>query len=191
MPKAKKGGGFERDFCKFFSKWWSEGERDDIFWRSSQSGGRATIRKRKGLETAGSVGDMCALDESGLLFVDNVLCEMKRGYNGMDVYDIIDFRGKKPNLLDQWLENLEQQKRNHGKKTFWLVLRRDRRQISIIMPTLFLSKLEAWNGRYKNVLFSYSKRTLNRSYAIMNGEEFFEWLNPQSLSQLILDEKTY
>ena len=41
MPKAYKGSEFEREMCKCLSLWWTDSKRDDVFWRSAQSGGRA------------------------------------------------------------------------------------------------------------------------------------------------------
>ena len=46
MGKSQKGGAWEREFSKYLSLWITEGERDDVFWRSSQSGGRATQRAK-------------------------------------------------------------------------------------------------------------------------------------------------
>ena len=70
MAKASKGSAFEREISKSLSLWYTEGERDDIFWRSSQSGGRATTRAKKGKKTAASYGDITALDNRGEPFTD-------------------------------------------------------------------------------------------------------------------------
>src|SRR5262245_2386383 len=51
--RAAKGSKFERDLCRQLSLWWSDGKRDDVFWRASQSGGRAKFRGRRGLQTHG------------------------------------------------------------------------------------------------------------------------------------------
>jgi len=77
MPK---GGDYEREVCKQFSLWWSDGKRDDIFWRTAGSGGRATIRAKSKIATANSSGDMCYLDDIGKPFIDYFLPEIKRGY---------------------------------------------------------------------------------------------------------------
>ena len=42
----EKGSSFERLVCKRMSMWLSKGERDDLFWRSAMSGGRATVQLR-------------------------------------------------------------------------------------------------------------------------------------------------
>jgi len=44
VMEMAKGGEFERDISRFLSRWWTYGERDDVFWRTSASGARATTR---------------------------------------------------------------------------------------------------------------------------------------------------
>ena len=75
-----KGSQFERDICRELSIWWTQGERDDIFWRTSGSGARATTRAKKGDATANSAGDIGYLDEIGKPFLDYFMVELKRGY---------------------------------------------------------------------------------------------------------------
>lgn len=75
-----KGEGFEREISKDLSLWWSREERDDIFWRSSQSGGRAKSRAIAGLNTAYSYGDISFLDPIGKPLLERVVIEVKRGY---------------------------------------------------------------------------------------------------------------
>lgn len=45
---ARKGAGFEREVCKALSRWVSGGKAEDLFWRSSMSGGRATVARQRG-----------------------------------------------------------------------------------------------------------------------------------------------
>ncbi|MBM3120244.1 MAG: hypothetical protein FJ006_12010, partial [Chloroflexi bacterium] len=59
---SSKGASFERDISRQLSLWWTHGERDDVFWRSSMSGGRATVRAKKGQKTAYQNGDITATD---------------------------------------------------------------------------------------------------------------------------------
>jgi hypothetical protein len=47
-----KGSSFEREIAKLLSLWWSEGMRDDVFYRSHASGGRFTMRRKSGKDTA-------------------------------------------------------------------------------------------------------------------------------------------
>jgi len=71
-----KGATFEREVCSKLSLWVSKGERDDLFWRSSMSGGRATVRFQKGKDTV-TAGDITAIHEMGSSLTDNYIIECK------------------------------------------------------------------------------------------------------------------
>jgi len=81
----RKGSSFERVVCVNLSKWISHGEREDIFWRSSLSGGRATIARKGGKVLQSQAGDITAIHPSGQPYIDNFYTEIKH-YNSLD-YD--------------------------------------------------------------------------------------------------------
>ena len=60
-----KGGNFERDICKALSLWYTYGEDDNIFWRTSGSGNRATVRTKKGQKTKYDYGDITFSNPDG------------------------------------------------------------------------------------------------------------------------------
>jgi hypothetical protein len=72
--------------------WWTSGERDDVFWRSSQSGGRATQRRKFGKSTYGSEGDIAAVDPIGTPLLEFTTIELKRGSSIGCAGDLIDMR---------------------------------------------------------------------------------------------------
>lgn len=82
-PGAGKGQAFERQICKALSLWVSGNERDDLFWRSAMSGGRATIGKRAGINRAAHAGDIVATDPLGHLLTDTWYIECKN-YKALD-----------------------------------------------------------------------------------------------------------
>lgn len=87
---AAKGSAYERTLAKELSLWWSQGQRDDLFWRSSQSGGRATQRAKQGKKTANACGDLCAQDADGQKLLDLFTIEIKRGYNSLHIYNLLE-----------------------------------------------------------------------------------------------------
>lgn len=88
---SRKGSAFERDICKKLSLWWSEGKRDDIFWRTASSGARATQRRKIGRSTYGGDGDICAIDPIGQPLLDKYVFSLKCGYTkDLDVISHID-----------------------------------------------------------------------------------------------------
>jgi hypothetical protein len=80
MSKSGKGSGFERDISKQLSLWWSGGERDDLMWRTSQSGGRATQRAKQAVRTKYGYGDLTFTDPIAKPLFDLLVISAKRGY---------------------------------------------------------------------------------------------------------------
>lgn len=72
-----KGASFEREVCKRLSLWVTANARDDIFWRSAMSGGRATIQRKVGKINLMQSGDVCAVDPLGYPFVQANFTEIK------------------------------------------------------------------------------------------------------------------
>lgn len=94
-----KGGAFERKICKALSLWVTHGDRDDVFWRSAMSGGRATVRRKKGKSTQTQVGDISPVDAVGQPFIDIYVVECKH-YNKLDIESaVIQGNGK---LVEFW-----------------------------------------------------------------------------------------
>lgn len=96
-----KGEDFERQISKKLSLWWTDGERDDVFWRTSQSGGRATQRAKSALDTAYSYGDLTFIDPIGKPLCDLLVIEAKRGYTNTsrkikaaDMEKVCEFLGR-------------------------------------------------------------------------------------------------
>jgi len=80
MPRSKgkqKGSAFERKVCKQLSLWVSNGESEDLFWRSAMSGGRATVGARKGKHHVRHAGDISATSPEGHLLTDQWYVECK------------------------------------------------------------------------------------------------------------------
>ena len=134
-----KGSNFEREICKCLSVWWTGGKRDDVFWRSSQSGGRATQRTKKGQKTFGSYGDIAAVDPIGQPLLKMFCIELKRGRSHGcpgDLLDAIPPAGKAPSPFEATLRQAMRGKEESGSMGWMLICRRDRR-----VPMVYLD----WN----------------------------------------------
>ena len=83
-----KGAEFERHVCKCLSVWISASERDDIFWRSAMSGGRASVQFKQGKSNRTQVGDITAIDPLGSILTDKVLIECKF-YRNLQILGLI------------------------------------------------------------------------------------------------------
>lgn len=72
-----KGPEFEREICKKLSLWLSKGERQDLFWRSAMSGGRATLLLRQGVKAKSQASDITSIDEASTKFAKKYIVECK------------------------------------------------------------------------------------------------------------------
>jgi len=72
-----KGAEFEREICVMLSQWVTKGKREDLFWRSAMSGGRATVAKRRGSNLASQAGDISAVHRLGHVLTADFYFELK------------------------------------------------------------------------------------------------------------------
>ena len=93
-----KGSAFEREVCVALSKWISNGEKVDIFWRSAMSGGRATIAKG----AVRQAGDITAVAPEGHILTDKLYLECKH-LKDISFDSLIKQNGP---LLSIWLKTI-------------------------------------------------------------------------------------
>ena len=148
---ANKGSSFEREICKKLSLWWTNTQNDDIFWRTSGSGARATTRAKKGLGTFGQAGDIQAVNPIGQPFINIFTTELKRGYPTATLSNIFD---ASPNVKHQEITKFITQaeaSRKQANSLSWLIIhKRDRRRTTVILPlviaSLFIDNVNLING---------------------------------------------
>lgn len=167
-----KGSSFERHVCKQLSAWWTQGERDDVYWRSSQSGGRATQRAKSGKRTYGSYGDIAAVDPIGEPLLKLFTIELKRGSSHKSPGDLLDF--KRDNKCHPWIKCLLQTIRSakQARSVGWiLICRRDCRQAMIYIDRGTARELDQ-----VAMFLSYSGIT---RFDMMCGEERVQFVGMQ------------
>lgn len=132
---ASKGPPFERQVCHALSLWWTDGKDDSWFWRTSQSGGRATTRARKGKATRGHAGDICATCPEAQPLLDLVAIEVKRGYASATPFDLLD-RGKKTKpTYEEWIRQASRSAEQSGAPYWMIIHRRDSRAATVTLPS--------------------------------------------------------
>lgn len=103
VRSKQKGAGFERFISESLSRWVSGGKRSDLFWRSSQSGGRATIAKKTKKQLAAQAGDICAIgdDPGAFAFTGRFYVECK-SYKSLWLHTLLYYPKVKGKLLPIW-----------------------------------------------------------------------------------------
>ncbi len=101
-----KGASFERKTCVRLSMWISHKTREDLFWRSAMSGGRATLRSRigRGSAVVAQAGDISAIHELGHPFLRLFVVECKF-YKDLKLESMI--YGKDGHSKEIWYKTLK------------------------------------------------------------------------------------
>ena len=200
-----KGSGFEREMCKKISLWWTNQTRDDIFWRTSGSGARATTRfRRSNKNTYGNSGDLKAEDPIGKPFTDVFTVEMKRGYKSWSIMDQID-HGKKAaeSIFSKFLkQTLMAANRPDCYNYPMLITRKDQHVEMVTIPTVLLHQLNStslilYDDWYKFEFIEYYsidpelqflnphlgalKYETQRAWTSMKYEDFFSLMTPRTV----------
>lgn len=132
---ANKGIPFEREICKQLSLWMSQGKSDDLFWRTSGSGARATTRAKQGKNTAAHYGDVLAVDQRGQPLMDLVSIELKKGYPGAHLSDALEAKqARTPG--ENWEGFIEKARIDaYNAGCYWMLIhRRDSREAMVYIP---------------------------------------------------------
>lgn len=137
-----KGGSYEREVCKTLSLWWSDNKDDDLFWRTSGSGARATVRGRKGKTTRNHCGDICNTDSVGEPLIKVITFELKRGYSRNNISELLDCPlDSSIQTYEEWFEKAETSRFNAGSFSWMLIHKRDRRDPVCFIPLYFYNAL--------------------------------------------------
>lgn len=188
--KSQKGSSFEREVCVDLSLWFSNGESDAIFWRSSQSGGRAKTRSKTGKTTFGAYGDIAAVHPSGLVVTQIAILELKRGYKQWSPFDCLDAKpisfdkkDSKPAVqtFQSFVIQMNEDKRISGIPYSILIYQRDKRHKGVGIETPLLNKLKNWCGDFKFPHIRYKARC---DYTFIRFDNFFNWATPESFKEL-------
>jgi len=202
---AHKGSAFERQICKELSLWWTDGKRDDIFWRTSGSGARSTTRAKTGKSTFEQDGDIQAIDPIGSPFTQLFSVEIKRGYS-WDLLDLLSPKKRKTtHPIISFLEQAEASALQGGSMYPMVITKQDRKPTIVIVPSQFVIeyglqftydveffkesknipklirlKLGGWNTPGSVPLYSIKERDV----VLMELGSWLEWINPHLLKTL-------
>lgn len=196
MGGKAKGNSYEREICGLLSEWWSSGKRDDIFWRSASSGGRATSRfRRSGKKTTGSHGDITAVCPSGNSLLRVACIEVKRGYSKTTIQDHVDLLPhQKQCEFSKWVSQAIESAEGAGALSWLIISKRNQRCSMIWTPSRLISQLKEY-GAFKTpsiptiLVDAYfdKKRIVIRGMPL---EEWFFAVRPKHFKALLEEHET-
>ena len=129
VNSKKKGGRFEREVCRDLSLWVSNNTRQDVFWRSAMSGGRATVGLSRGLVHSAQVGDVSAIVSAGESLLNYFVIECK-AYRELG---FLQWVLKDSGRLRGFWETNRKLARRFGKMSM-LIARQNRMPVMCIIP---------------------------------------------------------
>lgn len=181
-----KGQENERDLCKRFSLWWSQGldtdpPRDDIFWRTAGSGARARVRTDSGKKVHQGYGDMIAEDPIGQPLIKKCTFEFKRGYSALSLLDCIASKQKRPLLL-QFIQDIEKDATDANNWPILVFQKRYKKAI-ICIEIRLLTSLEGYCGELAADMWRLRHSRLKADYMLMPLIDFFDWASPKYFIQ--------
>ena len=195
MGGKSKGGNFERVICKQLSMWWTEGERNDVFWRTSNSGGRATVRRRGGKSTFGQYGDIQATDPIGQPLIDACSLELKVGYGNYSFLDMLD-RSSESNerQYEKFLKQSVEDAKKGGAKWPVIISKRDRKVPIITIPKNMCQFIVKRYGRiedYEDIHcgVSFYIDTFEKGWYCFRLEDFLFWVPPKFFIKQLWNKK--
>ena len=175
---SRKGSSFERKICKKLSLWWSDGKRDDIFYRASGSGARATSRHRKGKETANAEGDVCYTDKEGADLLKIVCIELKCGYKEWSVLDDLETKQTVTQFDKFW--NQVTESAEHAEAMPFLIYKKDRKLEMCVFPK------ELFRFMDLGICSSFNYAMIrNESLVCMRLDDFLKYITPDDFRRML------
>jgi len=175
--RSKKGSAFERVVCKELSRWWTHGERSDIFWRTSGSGARAKTRSKTGKKTFGQYGDVQATDPIGQPLIDWVTIEIKKGYSKNTFQDLVDAMPKQKPVFGQFIDQARTDHENAESEWWLLISKRDQREALVTMPLGLWKDLKDYQS--VNIKPRALITTHDLKIAIITFKDFLFYIEPE------------
>lgn len=167
-----KGSGWERDICRFLTKWVSGQEKPYIFWRTPGSGSFVT----NNVSTDAS-GDIISILPEGRFFTDIISCEAKIGYDEIDLFK--HFKDVKNNTLESfWCQCIRDA--NKSNKYGMLVYKKSGYKPMVGVDDRLINELHMKLPKSIVVFFNESLPKM----VLFDMESFFNSISPENIKNI-------
>lgn len=184
--RKSKGSAFELWACREFTKWITGGfPKPELFWRSTGSGAKFTVDRKKGLPNKGH-GDIMAVDSRGEFLTDFFFFELK-SYRELNVED---FFWEKGELYGFWKVCVE--KARAVSKEPVLIFKRNLRKPLMVFSFSGWAFLSDWSGPLKPVMVFHMATDLGNddtTVFVVPFEEFITSCDSCALERAIVNRK--
>lgn len=178
----EKGGEFERQLCKAFSYWVTNGNRDDIFWRSSMSGGRASLAIKKGTaKRTAQAGDMSYIDMVGSTLLDRFVIEYKF-YKDLSISSLI--YGEPKDLIIAFWAQVNRDATASNKYPM-LIAKQNFKKILIGLRMEEMKKIKQRLNGLSKPLDIFGSWFYEHDLVLFDFETFLQIVHPEDITQAI------
>jgi len=164
-----KGSSFERDTCKFLTKYFTGNDKPYVFWRSPSSGAI-------GISSPNASGDIIALDEKYMWFTDKFNLELKTGYADADFHK--HFKDNKNNTIEDFWIQCQKDAKLKNKYGILIFRKKGYQTIIGIQEDIFL-QLKTFPTKYMLVSFLEMPKIV-----FFDFNKFFEIVKPEHLQAI-------
>jgi hypothetical protein len=173
----RKGSSFERDICRYLTKWMSGKEEPILVWRTALSGGMLKVKGYKAQMT--QAGDICSIAPESQWFFEKFSVECKAGYSSVNPLKY--FKHTKTNQLEQFW-NQATHDASLAKKHPLVIFKQLGGLVVLCLETKLLeelcSKIEGLSDKISTRLDIQNK---THKFSIIYCDEFFNSINPETL----------
>lgn len=179
MANASKGGDFEREICKFLSKWIQGTEKPYIFWRGRGSGGMFTMDENAGDDFA---GDIYLIRPEGKFFADTFACECKNGYPKTSIDYHLKYN-KSDGIKEFWEQCCEAAVKTN-RNPLLIYRKKGVKPIYVGIDEYVFKKLYVYLKDHRFIHLSYPDSTLHDLY-LFGQSDFFDTITPKIVEKLL------
>ena len=179
MANASKGGEFEREICKYLSKWIQGTEKPYIFWRGRGSGAMFTLDENAGDDFA---GDIYLIRPEGKFFADAFATECKNGYPKTSIDYHLKYN-KSDGIKEFWAQCCEAAEKT---KRYPLLIYRKKgiKPIYVGIDYVVFMKLYVHIKHLRFIHINYPDTQLPDLY-LFGQDEFFDTVTPNMVQTVL------
>lgn len=183
---SRKGSAFEREVCVQLSLWWTQGSRDDVFWRTAGSGARAKMRSKVGKKTLQHYSDIKADDSVGELLTRLCCFELKTGYGHWSPLDFVDAaHHPESSPMGGFLSRLCADTETSGRPFPILIFRRQGRKACICLPLrLYNAIARVFQYHNGSILFFHTGFFPVKRWVTMELETFLSHCTAEDIREV-------
>ena len=179
MANSGKGSDFEREICKYLSKWIQGTEKPYIFWRGRGSGAMFTLDENAGDDFA---GDIYLIRPEGKFFADTWATECKNGYPKTSI-DYHLKNNKSDGIKDFWTQCCESATKTN-RNPLLIYRKKGIKPIFVGIDEYVYIKLRDYIKKFRFIHINYPETELSDLYMV-GIDDFFDAITPNIVKEVL------